>query len=814
MAEIMQQKHNEDDLRSAIRFALSGSGVLFLGAGASKNAFDKKGKPLPTGQELADSLAAECGLGQGYPLDSITEHFIDVRSETTLINVLRKNLNVKDVGSALVSLSNLDWLRVWTTNYDDSYEKALEKDKKNYFSLTTSASVTNAQGNKRIIFHINGFLPSLKQTITKDFVLTSQSYATQKFIDSEWATVFRNDVQQAKSIIIIGYSLADIDVARLVFNPEIFHKKIHFIDREEIDPVLKSKLSKFGQVHPIGLEGVAKIIDEELSTWVKPEYVEEYRSWQKVEIEGGLAEASDDDFYELLLQGEIKDGLVLEQLNKPDKPLYTVVRSCEEKSIRQLGEDNSIVAVVGSFANGKTTSIRSIALKLTSEGQDVFYLDHPYDSAYTELQKLCRREDDFVLVIENYARNLDLVECFCRYARPGCNLIISERTELHELTMPVLNDRIKERELHIHEIDIMDNEELKRLSMLLDERGLWGERVGLFENQKIDYLREDCGRQLQSVLIEVAKSPIVQEKLTNIVSHFESIDGGLRILIGLCLIQAIGEQPRIDAASEILKLDFDSFSKLSKDEVTKQIVGVQSGIASFRSPVMASAVLKGLSPASVVTEIVSECVINGHNARQADDYIGTISKELMRYGNLERILPDKGKRQALQNLYEEIKSVPTIRSHPHYWLQYAMARLSLGDMDIARRYFEQSYSYAEKIKGYDTFQIDNHYCRLLLKEAEDTTDSDEAYKSVDEALSTLKKQVQRENRHYPYRSAWSLEGVVKRHQHKWTPEQKKSVVSASKYLEDAATRLEPHVARSVSVVGGLQRLKKVVEALS
>lgn len=814
MSETVQQKDNEDNLRSAIRLALSGNGVLFLGAGASKNAFDKKGKPLPTGQELADLLASECGLGQGYALDSITEHFIDVRSETTLINALRKSLNVKDVGCALASLSKLNWLRTWTTNYDDSYEKTLDNIKKDYFSLTTSASVTNAQGNKRIVFHINGFLPNLKQTITKDFVLTTQSYATQKFIDSEWATVFRNDIQQAKSVIIVGYSLADIDVARLVFNPEIFHKKVHFIDREDIDPVLKSKLSKFGQVHPIGLNRLAKIIEEELSTWVKPEFVEEYRSWQKVEIEGSLAEASDDDFYEFLLQGEIKDGLVLEQLNKPDKPLYTVVRSCEEKSIKQLGEDNSIVVIAGSFANGKTTSIHSIALKLTSEGRDVFYLDHPYDSSYTELQKLCRREDNFVLIIENYARNLDLVECFRRYARPDCNLIISERTELHELTMPTLNDRTKGRVLHIHEIDLLNNNELNRLSGLLDERGLWGERAALFETQKIDYLREDCGRQMQSVLIEVAKSPIVQKKLNQIVSHFESIDGGLRILIGLCLIQAIGEQPRIDVASEILKLDFDSFSKLSKDDVTKQIVGVQSGIASFRSPVMASAVLKGLSPASVVTEVVSECVINGHNARQADDYIGTISKELMRYGNLERILPDKGKRQALQNLYEEIKSVPTIRSHPHYWLQYAMARLSLGEMDIARRYFEQSYSYAKKIKGYDTFQIDNHYCRLLLKEAEDTTDSDEAYKSVDKALSTLKKQVQRENRHYPYRSAWTLEGVVKRHEHRWTHEQKQSVASAAEYLKNAATRLEPHVARSVAVVGGLQRLKKVVEVLT
>jgi len=167
----------------------------------------------------------------------------------------------------------------------------------------------------------------------------------------------------------------------------------------------------------------------------------------------------------------------------------------------------------------------------------------------------------------------------------------------------------------------------------------------------------------------------------------------------------------------------------------------------------------------------------------------------------------------LQNLYEDLKSISTIRETPLFWLQYAMARLSSGDLGIARRYFDQSYSYAKKITGFDTFQIDNHYCRLLLKEADETTDADEAFKSVDEALTILKKQVLSESKYYPYRSAWSLEGVAKRHGSKWTEEQKKSVIGASKNLIDAAQRLKPDVARSVAVIGGLTRLKTVITVL-
>lgn len=600
-----------------------------------------------------------------------------------------------------------------------------------------------------------------------------------------------------------------------MFNPATFHSKVHFIDRTNIDPVLNSKLSKFGTVHPIGLDKFFDILSDEKAQWVKPDFIEEYQCWQRIVIEDDSRKPSDNDFYDLILQGITKDGLLLSQLESPNEPTYTVVRNCEEACIKHLGQENAVATLVGNFCNGKTITIRSIALKLVAGGQDIFILDHPYESAFVELQKLCRRDSDFILVIENYSRNLDLVECFCRYARSDCGLLLTERTGIHELRSVALEDRINKRDIKVYELDILENNEIVRLSSLLDLRGLWGERAGLLELQRLAFLKEDCGRQLQAVLIEVAKSPQVANKLNNIVSRFGSIEGGLRILIGFCLLQAIGEQPRTDVISELLRLSFDTFARLRKDDTLRQIVDVQSGVANFRSPVMARAVLNGLNQASVITEIVAECVKRGHQARHADPYLGTISIELMRFANLERILPEgKGKRPALQNLYEDLKSISTIRETPLFWLQYAMARLSLGDLEIARRYFEQSYSYAKKITGFDTFQIDNHYCRLLLREAEDATDADEAFKAVDEALTTLKKQVLRENKYYPYRSAWSLEGVAKRHGSKWTEEQKKSVIGASKNLIDAAQRLKPEIARSVAVIGGLQRLKIVIDVLS
>ena len=806
------ESHADERLRDAIRHALSGEALLFLGAGASRSARGRKGAPLPIGQELSNKLAEECDLPPKYDLGDIAEFFVEQRSETTLINALRRLLKVENISSDLEIVGSVPWSRIWTTNYDDAIEKALDEHRATYVTLTTADDVANARGNRLLVVHINGALKRLRQSITPDFVLTSESYATNVFADSVWSTVFRNDLQTARAIFFVGYSLHDLDVARILFNPVAIFRKTHFIDQDNIDPVLETKLSKFGSVHGVGVEGFANAIADEKSTWIRPHLIEQYVNWKPVVPALTHKKTSDEDVYKLVLHGLVDHHLLLAQSGDPDEVSYTVVRECEATAFKHMAEPNAVALIVGSFSNGKTVTVQSLALQLAASGRDVFILDRPTESASNELQRLCRREREFVVVVENYSRNLMLVDTFCRYAPERCALLLSEKAEIHELRAPALLDKIGNRHLVEYELDMLVDSELQRMSDLLDLRGLWGERAGLSEQQRLAYLREDCGRQLHAVLIDVIKSPHIRARLADIIEHFGSIDGGMRMLMALCLLQTIGEQPRIDVASDLLGLKYGAYRDLTQDSVVRQILDVESGIALFRSPVIANAVLGQMENARTVAEVVVDCVKQGHVNRHADRYLGRIATELTRFANLERILPTNGKRIALQNFYEELKSIPSIRNDPLFWLQYAMARLSLGELDLARRYFEQSYSISERT-DFDTYQIDNHYCRLLLREAEETTDSDNAYQKVDRTIETLKRQVQRESRHYPYRSAWNLEGVAKRHKSSWTDEQRKTVVAGARYLIEAATRLDYRAARSIAVVGGLERLRAVIQTL-
>ena len=376
--------------------------------------------------------------------------------------------------------------------------------------------------------HINGSLARLKKAITQDFILTSQSYATNAFVDSVWSTVFRNDLHSVRNVIFVGYSLYDIDVSRLLFNPGLIFEKTHFIDKNEIDPVLEIRLSKFGRVHSIGVEGFAAIIDQEKANWIQPKFVEHYRNWKQVRATTTHEEPADEDVYNLVLQGLVQEGLLLSQCDRPQVASYTVVRECEAACLQHLAQPNAVALLVGAFANGKTVTVQSLSLQLAASGREIFALDRPTDTAATELRGLCQRDGKFVVVIENYSRNLELVETFCRYAGEGCSLLVSEKVEIHELRAPALFDRTVGRQLAIYELDGLEVSELERISHLLDLRGLWGERAGLSRIQKLAYLREECGSQLHAVLIDVIRSPHIRARLSDIVMHFESIEGGMR----------------------------------------------------------------------------------------------------------------------------------------------------------------------------------------------------------------------------------------------------------------------------------------------
>lgn len=810
---MMSTAKEKNSFEWALNDVFGGEAVLFLGAGASKLAYSNSGTPLPTGQELANVLAQECGAHAGYPLSDITTHFIRERSEGALIRTLNKYLKVADVDKNLQVILNNPWLRIWTTNYDDACKIAHDKLSLNTLSLTTADDIANSRVRRRMIFHINGLLSRLSHTLTPDFILTSRDYATQCFVDSDWSTVFKDDLRRAKAIIFLGYSLADVDIARLIMAPHISKSKIHFIECERADPILISKLEDFGCVHTVGVKGFSNAIEKSKPDWQKPALIESYESFHKVQSVPSSGLASDDQFFDLIIFGDLNDGLLTHQIENPSNSQYVLIRAFEDECASVLSTANSIALLAGSFGSGKSVAARSIALRVAETGRDVFVLSRKNDRTEDEIVTLCRRETPFTLVLDSLSKNQRLVESYLRNATEKCSLLITERTELYDFSIKELEKRSMNREVHFYDLDRLTNDEIEKVIDLITLRGVWGERAGSSRQQQQRHVISACDRQMHSVLLDIVKAPIVLEKLSTIVDGISENSGAHSVLMTICLLQCIGEEPYLDLLEDLLGLDFDDFRRITSNDYARQIMTASTNRVNFRSPIIGAAILTTRDDAKVVTNVLTECIINAKKLSGANRQLGYIAGSMIRYGNLERFLPSHGRRIALQNLYEGVKMYFRDGQDPVFWLQYGIARISLGDLTKARRWFDNAYEYGKKNPNFPTsttkVHIDNHYARLLFREALDHSDPNEAFDLVRDALELIKTQVLRRNRHYPYRVAGGLEEPARRHLDSWSESQTGYILQSIENILEAANSLDSKLARHRHVIEGRRRLEIV-----
>lgn len=178
----------------------------------------------------------------------------------------------------------------------------------------------------------------------------------------------------------------------------------------------------------------------------------------------------------------------------------------------------------------------------------------------------------------------------------------------------------------------------------------------------------------------------------------------------------------------------------------------RSGEACLRSSVTCQFILKRVADPNVTVDVLANLARRADSAMGANPFYNHILTSLMRSSNMQRLLPEKEGRTLIR-YYESVKSIPSCRQHPLFWLQYAITCLVLEDFERAQKYFESAYSFAKAKRDYNTRQIDNHYARFLLLRACRSGSSAGCMPSFRKARKIIFEQIQSERLHYPYRVA-------------------------------------------------------------
>jgi hypothetical protein len=118
---------------------------------------------------------------------------------------------------------------------------------------------------------------------------------------------------------------------------------------------------------------------------------------------------------------------------------------------------------------------------------------------------------------------------------------------------------------------------------------------------------------------------------------------------------------------------------------------------------------------------VYSAIVLGTADSASDSYLGANFrenlKELMKFRFLTRLFGEGASALHLINLvYRRLSQAPYIRKNPQFWLQYAMSRMEVDDLDNAETYLNTALGLAkERGQDYSPYQILDQRSRLYFR---------------------------------------------------------------------------------------------------
>lgn len=772
------------NLEQALENAAIGDGVLFLGSGFSVGATNAKNQSFKTGGALAKYFAARCGLPDETPLEDAAEIFARKFGVDDLIKELRREYTVKHISPHHQVIATLPWKRTYTTNYDNVFETAATQANKVVVPIGPDSRVHVTAKGDPLCIHLNGYIDTLnRDTIWNSFKLTDTSYASASIEKSEWAALLRQDIRFAHSVFFVGYSLFDLDIKRILKTTPDLIEKTFFILDDKVDPVTESRAERYGQVLKIATTGLAnKIKNDGYLLLRKPRVLNIGRSIVEYEPPLSIRTPTDKEFIDLIMLGEFDPSLCTSDPRATN--LYNCARDVTDEIIDKL-ETNEIqaAAVHSDIANGKTILLSLIAQSAVTKGWRVFFASELSEYAEREVSSIAEISAKILLLIDDYVDWLPSLKGITSIAGDRFAVVTAARSNSHDFAAEELEGLLSPLKYEEYNLNKLTEDEIEWWVNIIDTYGLWGDLASQSKEQKSRFISDRCDGQLQGLLVRVFDSPIIRQRLLDAASAIKRDPLTERIAITAFALTILGQHPTIETITDVWGVDVFDSEVVKRNKGLSSFIDISRSSIRVRSTVSAEYLLNHFWQADTVVSIVLEVVHAADKYHHISIKYENLFKRLLRFSSIIRLLPEKGRREAVISYYENLKLLNRCKRNPLFWLQYAIGALVVGDLDRSKKYFDTSYSYAEKDK-WDTYQIDNHYARYLLVRAAEEAPLDEAITLFREARTLVNRQIKDDRLHYPYRVASTYQRFFDRFQSKFTPSVLKEIAQAAQTILD------------------------------
>ena len=743
------------DLQSAISQLHLGRSVLFVGAGFSRDARNILGENMLLGSELAGHLAKELGEDVDTDLETISGLYIDTFGRQKLLDILYQKFRTSEVSDAQMEILSLPWNRIYTTNYDDVIEKTLADLKIDFQVVTRTERIRAIDKGKMTCVHLNGHIHSVNEdNFDEEILLTDFQYLTNSLMQSPWATKFRTDLHTARGVFFVGYSMADFEVSKLLFESGLTGRRVFFIQREHLPRPQAAKLERFGAVHALGLDAFAEKLNE-IEPMVDPSLSEGFLiNFTEVAIEDSKIEApTAEDAYALFFRGDIRRSCLMNDVaNGTD--LYRASRHQMLEASEILSGLPSTIFIHSDIGNGKKLFAEELVERALADAKRCFRFEPLSDDLSDDIAffENLSKSTPILLYVPDYYAYERLVDSL-RSALPNAYILTTSSSAARELRSRL--PRIAGEGYFEVDLNRLDDSDIEKLDSVIASYGYWGEYAGMSSKSRQQFIREKCGSSLRSVVLTLFDQGAIRKQISEVFSKAKGdSEASFASFVKVLALGASGHQPSFAEICEILGVAFANRFVRRDGGWVNEFFEQRRGRQVVKSSIFAQYLLRNFVSDRDIMDYLVELVEDLDRKAAGNPILRKLRTFPLRFSFIERLLGDEGKRAKLVEYYETVRSRGVGRSNPQFWLQYAIARMSFKDYENAGAYFQTAFSLSDRMSNYDDYQIKNHYARFLLESSIENANATDPVEVFREAHEIIVGQIEgRSQGHYPYRVA-------------------------------------------------------------
>lgn len=701
-------------IETAVKFVPLGKAVLFLGAGFSSELTAANGDSVPSVSQLSEIFAGKLGISPSLPLDLTSREFLRDASPFRVdeyVSLMRSILKVSACQDWHTRLLLANWRSVYTTNYDDCVEFIEKKGKIGLRTISPFSPYRFFDVDIPVV-HLHGFIDDLNNENYKDaLLLTRKQYASYETNHQYW-DFLQKDIEKCAAIFFCGFSLSDWHIERILSSRNDIKDKTFFILRQDSKEKeeLKFRLNEYGNIFYDGIDAFSKLIQSYARREQgapEPQFIRSIDEIKPPDITSSKA-AEDVHFFG-------HHSIELAELDRVSTSSFLVARDLQRDILASIDSGERYHLVHAEMGDGKTLIGEMVVANLVSKGWRIILLEDRKPDLGV-LLRYCREADSntIVALLETEISLRDLSQlaegCFDKSVK----ILYCCRSAYFDLAHD--DRKLLEKMFQIWRIPNLSPSEFTALNRIYDRFGLWGDLQGKAFTAKQRYVLNDCKGEFRSLSIGHLHQARLTRILRDEIERIEAIDASLSTVLVIAMIYSyLGRPAKLYIINKLITKNACELSAKHFTYGNFNIVYIRNGEYAVPSSIFSREILRSMFTSEYISSVIENFFVRSSEFGHHE--FNDIRREVMQYGNLQRILvkPDSSPDlDTIIDLFRSFSDTGIEKNNIHFWQQYSIALYIRGDYKLAQNRLDTAKSISREMAYYDTFMLDHHQARLLL----------------------------------------------------------------------------------------------------